>query len=131
MPAIRGLFYNHPTTGVAGLWIQLLNGNIIGRTDAQIAAFVGSGNTATKIARLRTAFKAYMQPLLETRTPMSSFTAEQQTDIIANPQPFYRVDGTDYVSQDSVIEIEVINLSPLRYQITISEGASNSTIIYN
>lgn len=44
MPAIRGTYYNHPLTGEAGIWVVLLNGNIIGRTDVQMAGTNKSWN---------------------------------------------------------------------------------------
>ena len=132
MPAIRGVYYTNPNTAEAGLWVMLPNGNVMGRTDAQIAAFAGQGgNTATKIARLQAALQAYLQQQLESRRPSSEWSAEDWAWIVAHPEPFCRIEnGNEYVCQDSVVSIEVFSLSPVRYQITISEGASRAQVAY-
>ena len=130
MPAIRGIYYAHPVTGEPGLWVQLLNGNVLGRSDAQIAALRPGGNPGTKSARFRTALIGLLQPLLERRTPLSNWSAEDQAYLIANPEPYCRIEGSDYVAQESVIDIEILSLDPVRIQITVSEGASHGQWAY-
>jgi len=51
MPAIRGIYRNHPQTGEAGLWVWLAYGDqrIIGLTETQITKL---GNTVAKRAPL-------------------------------------------------------------------------------
>jgi len=126
MPAIRGVYYAHPQTGESGLWVVLLNGNVLGRTTAQIAAMVGTGNAATRMARLKAAAEAYLNAGLEERTPLATLDPDLPAKLATNPDPYLRIDGTDLVAQPSVATIEVLSLSPLRYQITISEGASRA-----
>lgn len=124
MPAIRGVYYTHPQTGEPGLWVMLLNGNVLGRTTTQLAAMVGTGNTATRMARFKVAAEAYLNVGLEERTPLATLDPGLPAKLGAAPQPYVRIDGSDLVAQSSVATIEVISLSPLRYQITVSEGAS-------
>ena len=129
MPAIRGIYYTHPVTDEPGLWVMLLNKTVIGRSDAQIAALRPGGNPGTKVARFRTALIGVLQPFLERRTPLSNWSAEDQAYLIANPEPFCRVDGGDYVAQESVVDIEVLSLDPVRIQVTVSEGASRAQFV--
>ena len=132
MPAIRGVYYSHPTTTELGLWIMLLNGQVVGVSDAQIATLrPGSGSVANRKAGFRTALIGALQPLLEKRTPLSNWSVEDQAALIANPAPFCRIDGTDYVARDSVVDFEIIGLNPVRVQITISEGASRAQFGYS
>ena len=41
-----------------------------------------------------------------------------------NPEPFCTIQGNNYVCQESIVSIQVFSINPLRYQITISNGAS-------
>jgi len=131
MPAIRGISYAHPQTGEPGLWVMLLNGNVLGRTTAQIAAMVGTGNAAARMARLKAAAEAYLNAGMEERLPLAELNPDLAAKLGAAPQPFVRIDGSDLVTQPSVATIEVLSLSPLRYQITISEGASRAEWRYS
>ena len=132
MPAIRGVHYTHPVTAADGLWVSLLDGTVIGRTTTQIAAFAGAGSVATKMARLKAAFTAYLQTQLESRRPSSEWSQEDWDYLVANPEPFCRIEnGNEYVCQLSVVSIQVFGINPLRYQITISGGASRATFAYS
>ena len=131
MPAIRGIYYAHPQTGEPGLWAVLMNGSVIGGTDAQLNAMVPTGgNPATRVERARATIEKWMQDYLTTTRPSSSFTAEDWAWLKLNPEPFCTISGQSYVCQESVVSIEVFSIAPLRYQITISEGASKAVTAY-
>jgi len=130
MPNLRGIYQINPLTSESGLWVMLANGNVLGRTDAQIAAMVGTGNVATRTARFIAAATAWFQAQFEESTPLSSFDAARQTELIATPPPFCRIVGSDLVAQASVVSFTVISLSPLRYEITVSNGAAGVETVY-
>lgn len=134
MPAIRGVTYTHPTTGESGLWVQKMDGTVLGRTTAQLADMAGVGSAAKKIERIRATAEAYLAIGMEQRTPQATFFADWTQGEIdtwkAAPPAFWRVDGTDVVAQLSVPTIEIITLSPLVVQITISNGASGVQVVY-
>lgn len=81
------------------------------------------------MARLKAAVIAYLQPFLEERRPSSDWSADDWTWIVANPEPFCRVEGSEYVRRLSVVDIVVLSISPVRIQITVSEGASRGVSV--
>lgn len=132
MPNIRGIYYTHPTTGEAGLWAMLANGTVIGGTDAQLNAMVPTGgNPATRVERARATIQSWMQAYFTTTRPSSEWSAADWDWIRLNPEPYCTIQGQNYVCQDSIVTIEVLSIAPLRYQITISEGASRAQFAYS
>ena len=126
MPAIRGIYYNHPQTGEPGLWIWTAWGDnrIVGRSQTQLEALrPTTGSPASRLATMRQRFKDAFQLELEQRTPLSNWTMEEQAMPVE--EDCY-VDGTDYVAQMCLVDFEVISLNPLRYQVTVKDGASSS-----
>lgn len=136
MPAIRGIYYNHPTTGEAGLWVLLMHGQVRGRTDAELQAYVdnATGTDAEKILQFEQQATDYLQAGMEQTWPKAQFmqgwSQAEQNAWIASPPEFYRLEGNQVVAKLSVVTVDIIELSPLRYQITVSNGASGSETKY-
>ena len=129
MPDISGTYWKHPISGGPGYWIDTGKG-IIGVSATQINDLVPTGAPKTRPARFRQNLINTLQPQLEQRTPLSNWSPEDQAWLIANPAPFCRVEGGFYVAQISLVDVEVYSLSPLRFNVTISDGASSSQTKY-
>ena len=127
MPAIRGTYYNHPQTGEVGIWVWTAFGSnsIIGLTQTQLLALRPSGTVSTRLARFGEAIRAKLQPMLEVRMLTTSVNPEQVT----SPDPFCRVEGSEFVAQVCVVEIIPISLDPVNFQITIKDGVSRSEYV--
>jgi len=126
MPAIRGVYYNHPLTAEPGIWIWLAWGgdkNIVGLSQTRIESIKLIGNLENRKLILKQVMVADLQTKCELRIALSNWTPEEQ---LMPVEDYCRIDGTDYVAQMCLIEVEVLSIDPIRFQITVSDGASRS-----
>ena len=130
MPDIHGTYWKHPVTNEQGYWIDT-GVRIIGINTTQISDLVPrGGSAATRRAVFRQNVIDILQPQLEIRMPLSNWSQEDQDWLTANPEPFCRVEGTDYVARAVVVDVEVLSLSPANINVTLSEGASRGQWVY-
>lgn len=128
MPAVRGTYWRHPVTDEPGYWIMLMDGSVVGRTANEIASFIPTGGQpAGRPERFRQTLITALQPLFEETVPLN---AEDLAWYTANPEPFCRVENGSYVKRLTVVDVEVYQLSPLRFNVILSNGASGVQTSY-
>jgi hypothetical protein len=135
MPDVQGVYYIHPTTGEAGLWVMIKNDRIVGRSDADMQAFIVSHNITTveQAQPFIDDIEAYINEGLTDKIQQNTFfagwTQADEQAWRAAPPEFYSVHGGQIWVQRSVFSLEVLSVNPLRYVSTVRQGASGSVIV--
>ena len=127
MPAIREILLRHPQTAEEGIWFDLTSGpGLVGLAKIAWPAVPG-GNPATRLQRLQAALNAALQALCEVRIPLTSIPADDPIKTVG-PEPFCRIEGSDYVIRIVEILVPVLSINPIILDaIEVSEAASRST----
>jgi len=136
MVAVEGIYYQHPDTGEAGLWVQVNRNRIVGRSDAEMSAWLAAqGITTVEAAQPFVAeVEAFVNDGLADKVNANQFfgpdwTKAEKDAWMANPPEFYSVVGNTIIIQRTVFSLVVLSVLPLRYQPTVSNGASGTVIV--
>ena len=135
MPAIRGIYYNHPQTDEPAIWIWCAWGDkpIIGISQEQLDRIKLVGSPTNREIVLKSAVEKGLLDACEHRISLVGWTTQELEDKAAKPAPYTTVDvGTgQLVIQPIVITITPLSLdSPRRLQIEVSDGAYTSNTKY-
>jgi hypothetical protein len=129
MPAIRGIYYNHPQTSEEGIWVWTSWGDIVGFSQTQLDSVKLTGNQAMQ----ELAFKQYVEAGLNSTCQrikaLIGYTTEELDAKAAAPPPHCTVDTNtaEMIINPFVITVTPLSIkSPRRLQIEISDGAYTS-----
>ncbi len=109
MPFVRNTYLNHPTTSVAGLWIETTSGlGLVGLARTAWPAVQSTGTAEQKRLAFETALTNAMQPLLESTTTLASNDPRLTTPEFG----CRRGTGNNYISRHTVILVTVKSVVP-------------------
>lgn len=133
MPALRGVYYEHPQTGEPGIWIWCAWGDVVGMSQAQLDSIRLTGNQAMKEQAFKQFVEAELQAACERRQTLVGWTLQDLQDKAADPPPYtdIDVDAEERIITPFVITVTPISIDiPRRIQIEVSDGAHTSNSRY-
>lgn len=133
MPAIRGIYYEHPQTSEPGIWIWCTWGDVVGFSQTELDSIRLTGNPSMRTQQFKSFLESELQAACERRETLIGWTLQELQDKAANPPPYTDVDvgASERVIQPFVITITPIELEPpRRLQIEVSDGAYTSNTRY-
>jgi hypothetical protein len=128
MPAIRGVYYEHPQTGEPGVWIWCAWGNnpVIGFNQAQLDNVRVVGTPENRRLLFKQAVEGGLHAVAKRREALVDWTQEELEAKAADPLPYISIDldTGERVIQPIVVVVTALSLdSPRSLQIEVSDGA--------
>lgn len=135
MPAIRGIYYEHPQTGEPGIWIWAAWGDnpVLGVSQTLLDRIRLVGSPETRRTVLKVATESGLLAVCEHRIALVGWTTEELTAKALDPAPYttINVGASEMVIQPLVITVTSLNTDiPRRVQIEVSDGAYTSNTRY-
>lgn len=129
MPAIIGMFYEHPVTSEPGYWVQLsyiphLGESVIGMSQTEVGDLKLTGNTASRINQLQAAMMNTLLFGSETWDSTAGWTQDEIDDYINNPRPFTRIESGYCKRWPCEFDVQVLDIVARTLQISVMDGAS-------